>query len=198
MTSVDSLETECCRSMVLKFREADTSSVRALYGVVVVLLLWLSYWSTSIFLRAVSGCGHGLGIDPLRLDRVARPSTHPTDFSMLPNPAVQTFDRVNVLAYEPLDDLPCNLVLPLNTLSPRSPSYSCFFLSQFVLETKLLRFIVAADAVNLMHKDIKLENIFVSNAHNLELAGLAVGDFGGAQNGIAMVSQKNRKQTERV
>lgn len=71
-----------------------------------------------------------------------------------------------------------------------------------MLETKLLRFIVAADATNLMHKDIKLENIFVSNAHDLEQAELSVGDFGGAQNGIVMVSQikhtHTNTHTERV
>lgn len=68
---------------------------------------------------------------------------------------------------------------------------------RFVLDAKLLRFIVAGDATKLMHKDIKLENIFVSNAHDLELAELAVGDFGGAQNGIAMVSQIERKNKKR-
>lgn len=53
---------------------------------------------------------------------------------------------------------------------------------------QLLRLIVAGDAMNLMHKDIKLENVFVRNAGNLQLAELALGDFGGAQNGRVTVN----------
>lgn len=37
--------------------------------------------------------------------------------------------------------------------------------------------------MNLMHKDIKMENMFVTNVHDLDRASLAVGDFGGAQMG---------------
>lgn len=53
---------------------------------------------------------------------------------------------------------------------------------------KLLRFIVEGDAINLMHKDIKMENMFVTKMHDLDQASLAVGDFGGAQIGEETVS----------
>lgn len=48
---------------------------------------------------------------------------------------------------------------------------------------QLLRFIVAGDTVNIMHKDIKMDNVFVVNTHDTESATLAVGDFGAAQRG---------------
>ncbi|CAM9827730.1 unnamed protein product [Ascophyllum nodosum] len=48
---------------------------------------------------------------------------------------------------------------------------------------QLLQFIVSADAINLMHRDIKTKNMFVVQTHSLELARLAVGDFGAAQRG---------------
>lgn len=39
-----------------------------------------------------------------------------------------------------------------------------------------------------MHKDLKMANIFVTGAQNLEFAQLAVGDFGAAQEGDLTVS----------
>lgn len=53
---------------------------------------------------------------------------------------------------------------------------------------QLLRFIVAADGANFMHKDMKIENAFVRNAENLQVADLVVGDFGAAQKGTMTVS----------
>lgn len=55
------------------------------------------------------------------------------------------------------------------------------------MNVQLLRFIVSGDLVNLMHKDIKLDNIFVVNTHDTESATLAVGDFGAAQRGESTV-----------
>ncbi|CAM9571173.1 unnamed protein product [Ascophyllum nodosum] len=49
---------------------------------------------------------------------------------------------------------------------------------------QLLQFIVSADAINLLHRDIKMKNMFVVQAHSLENARLAVGDFGAAQRGV--------------
>lgn len=43
---------------------------------------------------------------------------------------------------------------------------------------------------NLMHRDLKMHNVFVTQAHDLELAGLAVGDFGAAQEGFETVSSE--------
>ena len=48
---------------------------------------------------------------------------------------------------------------------------------------QLLHFIVSADAINLLHRHIKMENMFVTQSHSLELARLAVGNFGAAQRG---------------
>ncbi|CAM9261297.1 unnamed protein product, partial [Sphacelaria rigidula] len=48
---------------------------------------------------------------------------------------------------------------------------------------QLLRFIIAGDERNFMHKDLKMDNIYVRNTHDLDLVQLAVGDFGGAQRG---------------
>lgn len=48
---------------------------------------------------------------------------------------------------------------------------------------QLLKFIVSADAINLLHRDIKMKNMFVVHSQSLELARLAVGDFGAAQRG---------------
>ncbi|CAM9827660.1 unnamed protein product [Ascophyllum nodosum] len=48
---------------------------------------------------------------------------------------------------------------------------------------QLLQFIVSADAINLLHRDIKTKNMFVVQTHSLELARLAVGNFGAAQRG---------------
>lgn len=53
---------------------------------------------------------------------------------------------------------------------------------------QLLRFIVSANNVNLMHKDMKIENLFVRHAENPEIAELAVGDFGATQRGEVTVS----------
>ena len=47
---------------------------------------------------------------------------------------------------------------------------------------------MSGDSINLMHKDIKMQNMFVVNAHNLEMATLAVGDFGAAQRGVPTVT----------
>ena len=52
---------------------------------------------------------------------------------------------------------------------------------------QLLQFIVSADAINLLHRDIKMKNMFVVQAHSLENARLAVGDFGAAQRGVETV-----------
>lgn len=41
-----------------------------------------------------------------------------------------------------------------------------------------------------MHKDIKMENMYVTRVHDLEQATLAVGDFGGAQIGEETVSKE--------
>lgn len=38
-----------------------------------------------------------------------------------------------------------------------------------------------------------MHNVFVSRAHDLELAGLAVGDFGAAQEGFETVSREQHK-----
>lgn len=62
-------------------------------------------------------------------------------------------------------------------------------------DSKLLEFVVAGDAENLMHRDIKMQNMFVAKAHDLDRAELAVGDFGAAQRGdqavgsMALVSE---------
>lgn len=60
------------------------------------------------------------------------------------------------------------------------------FLSTFCAQ--LLRFVMAGNYMHLMHRDVKIQNIFVKQAHNLELAELAVGDFGAAQEGQENVS----------
>jgi len=52
---------------------------------------------------------------------------------------------------------------------------------------QLLQFIVSADAINLLHRQIKMGNMFVVQSHSLELARLAVGNFGAAQRGEEMV-----------
>lgn len=52
---------------------------------------------------------------------------------------------------------------------------------------QLLRFIVDGDSVNIMHKDIKMGNVFVVDTHDTESVTLAVGDFGAAQQGEPMV-----------
>lgn len=39
-----------------------------------------------------------------------------------------------------------------------------------------------------MHKDMKIENLFVRNADDPEIAELAVGDFGATQRGEVTVS----------
>lgn len=59
---------------------------------------------------------------------------------------------------------------------------------------QLLRFVVSGNQINLMHKDLKIANIFVTQAHNLELARLAVGDFGAAQEGDLSVSFRKSKK----
>ncbi|CAM9571594.1 unnamed protein product, partial [Ascophyllum nodosum] len=48
---------------------------------------------------------------------------------------------------------------------------------------QLLQFIVSADDINLLHRDIKMKNMYVVQAESLEHARLAVGDFGAAQRG---------------
>jgi len=55
------------------------------------------------------------------------------------------------------------------------------FTSLFFLQ--LLQFIVSADAINLLHRDIRMKSMFVVQSHSLELARLAVGEFGDAQRG---------------
>ena len=52
---------------------------------------------------------------------------------------------------------------------------------------QLLQFIISADAINLHHRHIKMENMFVTQSHSLELARLAVGNFGASQRGEEMV-----------
>lgn len=52
---------------------------------------------------------------------------------------------------------------------------------------KLMRFIVKACSIHVMHKDIDVWNLFVVNAEDLDLAELAVGGFGAAQQGEQMV-----------
>lgn len=42
----------------------------------------------------------------------------------------------------------------------------------------------------MMHKDIKTQNTFVANAHDLDRAELALGDFGAAQRGEQTVSKR--------
>lgn len=56
---------------------------------------------------------------------------------------------------------------------------------------KLLRFIVSGYSVNLVHGDIKAWSLFVVNAEDLDLAELAVGDFGAAQLGEQTVGGRN-------
>ena len=48
---------------------------------------------------------------------------------------------------------------------------------------QLLQFIVSADAINLLHRDIKMKNIFVVQSHSFKLVRLAVGNFRAAQRG---------------
>lgn len=55
---------------------------------------------------------------------------------------------------------------------------------------QLLHFIVSADAIHFMHRDIKMKNVFVVQSHNLELARLAAGDFGAAQRGEEKVRHR--------
>lgn len=64
------------------------------------------------------------------------------------------------------------------------PSLSCVF----VRASKLLRFIVSGDSINLMHRDIKMQNMYVRNADDLTRVELVVGDFGGAQRGEQTVN----------
>lgn len=47
---------------------------------------------------------------------------------------------------------------------------------------------MSGNYIHLMHRDIKSSNVFVTQAHNLEVAALAVGDFGAAQEGEENVS----------
>lgn len=49
-----------------------------------------------------------------------------------------------------------------------------------------------------MHRDLKVANIFVTQAHNLEVARLAVGDFGAAQEGDLTVSFEQEHTGARV
>lgn len=44
-----------------------------------------------------------------------------------------------------------------------------------------------------MHRDLKISNMFVTHARNLELAALAVGDFGAAQEGDLNVRYKKEQ-----
>lgn len=46
-----------------------------------------------------------------------------------------------------------------------------------------------------MHRDLKMSNVFVAQAHDLDLAELAVGDFGAAQEGLETVSFIRGKKT---
>lgn len=55
-------------------------------------------------------------------------------------------------------------------------------------DSKMLRFIVVGDSENFMHKDIRLENVYVRNSQDLEQAELAMGGFSGAQIGVMTVS----------
>lgn len=57
---------------------------------------------------------------------------------------------------------------------------------------QLLQFIISADTINLLHRDIKMKNMFVVQSYNLELVRLAVGDFGAAQRGEEMVRNSER------
>lgn len=57
---------------------------------------------------------------------------------------------------------------------------------------QLLQFIISADTINLLHRDIKMKNMFVVQSYNLELVRLAVGDFGAAQRGEEMVRYSER------
>lgn len=52
---------------------------------------------------------------------------------------------------------------------------------------KLMRFIVKACTIHIMHKDIDVWNLYVVNAGDIDLAELAVGGFGAAQQGEQMV-----------
>lgn len=47
---------------------------------------------------------------------------------------------------------------------------------------------MSGDAINLLHKDMKMQNVFVVQANNLQRVKLAVGDFGAAQLGVEIVS----------
>lgn len=42
-----------------------------------------------------------------------------------------------------------------------------------------------------------MQNVFVTQAHNLELARLAIGDFGAAQEGVETVSRACEQTDER-
>lgn len=53
--------------------------------------------------------------------------------------------------------------------------------------SQLLQFIVSADEINFVHMDIKMTNMFVVQSQNLEMAKLAVGDFGSSQRGEEQV-----------
>lgn len=57
---------------------------------------------------------------------------------------------------------------------------------------------MSGDSINMMHRDMKIQNIFVTNATNLELAELAVGDFGGAQHGHQTVRVRGALGTPKL
>lgn len=46
---------------------------------------------------------------------------------------------------------------------------------------QMLHFIVLADGIDLINRHIKIENMFVTQSHSLELTRLAVGNVGAAQ-----------------
>lgn len=79
------------------------------------------------------------------------------------------------------------IALPLSSFLERAgPCYhrhlrSIVAIARIVFQ--LLEFVVSGNHENLMHKDLKMANIFVTGAQNLEFAQLAVGDFGAAQEG---------------
>lgn len=56
---------------------------------------------------------------------------------------------------------------------------------------QLLRFIVSGDAINFMHTDINMENIYIRCGENVRQVKLAVGNFSGAQNGELTVSRQD-------
>lgn len=69
------------------------------------------------------------------------------------------------------------------THAPCMATHVFAFVVAVLCMVQLLRFIVEGDLINVMHRGINTDNMYVRNANRLETAELAMGGFGRLEHG---------------